>query len=304
MQDLAAILARAERDQDRLAAVLRLVIAITLFIAVIAVRRQGAHHHPLLATTATYAVVAVSSVWLAWRGYHHRWLPYAFATCEAALIALQLVLFAKMLSLPSNLIFALPVSGLVFVILVHASMRYRPWLVVHTAVTLGVSGLVAMWAVEAVPAGPIGVTAFDPTGPLHDLVHYQAFPFITLGLVTLMLLVANTRMSRLLDSHVLNVVRVSKLRRYFSRAIADELASRTDEELFRGQRVRAAVLFADVRGFSRIAEAMEPDELGDFLCELRAKLAHRLCCKPDVGVSQIRTTTVLSSCFCVGQTVL
>ena len=29
-----------------------------------------------------------------------------------------------------------------------------------------------------------------------------------------------------------------------------------------------------------------------------------LCCKPDVGVSQIRTTTVLSSCFCVGQTVL
>ena len=31
---------------------------------------------------------------------------------------------------------------------------------------------------------------------------------------------------------------------------------------------------------------------------------HGLCCKPDVGVSQIRTTTVLSSCFCVGQTVL
>ena len=30
----------------------------------------------------------------------------------------------------------------------------------------------------------------------------------------------------------------------------------------------------------------------------------RLCCKPDVGVGQIRTTTVLSSCFCVGQTVL
>ena len=32
--------------------------------------------------------------------------------------------------------------------------------------------------------------------------------------------------------------------------------------------------------------------------------ADRLCCKPDVGVGQIRTTTVLSSCFCVGQTVL
>ena len=30
----------------------------------------------------------------------------------------------------------------------------------------------------------------------------------------------------------------------------------------------------------------------------------RLCCKSDVGVSQIRTTTVLASCLCAGQTVL
>ena len=36
----------------------------------------------------------------------------------------------------------------------------------------------------------------------------------------------------------------------------------------------------------------------------RCLVSRRLCCKPDVGVSQIRTTTVLSSCFCVGQTVL
>ena len=36
----------------------------------------------------------------------------------------------------------------------------------------------------------------------------------------------------------------------------------------------------------------------------KTTLFNGLCCKPDVGVSQIRTTTVLSSCFCVGQTVL
>ena len=37
---------------------------------------------------------------------------------------------------------------------------------------------------------------------------------------------------------------------------------------------------------------------------LAPEVREGLCCKPDVGVSQIRTTTVLSSCFCVGQTVL
>ena len=38
--------------------------------------------------------------------------------------------------------------------------------------------------------------------------------------------------------------------------------------------------------------------------QLAQMLYEGLCCKPDVGVSQIRTTTVLSSCFCVGHTVL
>ena len=274
MQELSAILAHAERDQDRLAAVLRLVIAATLFIAVFAVREHGAHHHPLLVTTVTYGMVAASSAWLAWRGYHHRLLPYAFATCEAMLLAVQLVLLSSLLHLPSNLILALPVSGFVFVLLVHASIRYRPWLVVHTAATIGVSMFVAMRVFEVVPSEPHKLMEIDQTSLLHDLVHYQAFPFITLGLVTLMLVVANTRMRSLLNNHVVNIVRVAKLRRYFSRSIADELATRTDEELFRGRRVQAAVMFADVRGFSRLAEAMEPDQLGNFLCELRTKLAY------------------------------
>ena len=43
---------------------------------------------------------------------------------------------------------------------------------------------------------------------------------------------------------------------------------------------------------------------GEALAGADEVAARGLCCKPDVGVSQIRTTTVLSSCFCVGQAVL
>ncbi len=274
VQESSAILAHTERDQDQLAAGLRLGIAATLFIAVFAVREHGAHHHPLLMATAAYGIVAVFSAWLAMRGYHHRWLPYAFATCESILLAGQLVLLSNLLHVPSSQIFTLPMSGLLFVLLVHASMRYRPWLVVHTAATMGISTFVAMRVIEAAPSEPHQLTAIDQTSHFDDLVHYQAFPFITLGLVTLMLLVANRKMRSLFNSHVVNLVRVAKLSRYFSRSIADELATRTDEELFRGRRVQVAVMFADVRGFSHLAETMEPDKLGIFLCELRTKLAH------------------------------
>ena len=58
--------------------------------------------------------------------------------------------------------------------------------------------------------------------------------------------------------------------------------------------VALRALGARESGTERLEEAVEA---------YRAALAE-LCCKPDVGVSQIRTTTVLSSCFCVGQTVL
>ena len=68
----------------------------------------------------------------------------------------------------------------------------------------------------------------------------------------------------------------------------------------------------DVHAFKIFMD--EPESLGgknaapsplDFILAAHAGcLNYRLCCKPDVGVSQIRTTTVLSSCFCVGQTVL
>ena len=273
VQELDAILERAERDQERLAAGLRLVIAAALFAAVATVQGQGAHHHPLLAATVIYAGVAVLGAWLAWRGFYHPLLPYAFATGEAVLLALQIVLMSKLLDMPSEMSFALPVSGLVFVLLVHASMRYRPWLVVYAAVVFGLSAALGLAIVEAVGDAPGHAAAIGGSGWFHELVHYQAFPVVTVGLVTLMLFVANTRMRALLRSHLANVVRVAKLSRYFSPSIARELASRTDEELFRGRRIQAAVLFADMRGFSRLAETMRPDELGDFLGELRARLA-------------------------------
>ena len=66
-----------------------------------------------------------------------------------------------------------------------------------------------------------------------------------------------------------------------------------------GDRGEMAVRFAP--DGTVIAASVDDDGIGGRWWWSRGD---RLCCKPDVGVSQIRTTTVLSSCFCVGQTVL
>ena len=77
-------------------------------------------------------------------------------------------------------------------------------------------------------------------------------------------------------------------------AAADELATR-----WKWAEARLEVNWSDLARFGRVHPT--PGETTD---EEKAECERRLCCKPDVGVSQIRTTTVLSSCFCVGQTVL
>ena len=44
--------------------------------------------------------------------------------------------------------------------------------------------------------------------------------------------------------------------------------------------------------------ALDPDLSG------ADTVSQRLCCKLGEGVNQVRTTIVLASCFCIGQTVL
>ena len=110
------------------------------------------------------------------------------------------------------------------------------------------------------------------------------------------------------------------------RAYADRIAIRQDGEIVaehprsfgRGRFVYDPWHYVPILtrkpGALRNGAPFKDWQLPNALGRLRTRLAGHddgdrqfvkgLCCKPDVGVSQIRTTTVLSSCFCVGQTVL
>jgi len=53
----------------------------------------------------------------------------------------------------------------------------------------------------------------------------------------------------------------------------DELTGRPEEMATFGERMRVAVVFADIRGFTAMAEAMDPAELARFLSEFRSRIA-------------------------------
>lgn len=62
----------------------------------------------------------------------------------------------------------------------------------------------------------------------------------------------------------------NQLARYFSPAVAEEIAAtNTSESLTRGSRRSVAVLFADIRSFTTLSENMAPDDVAAMLSELR-----------------------------------
>lgn len=95
--DADAFLRDAELAGERLSAIVRLVIFLTLLTLMIA---SGIDHHHevfVLITVAAYGVIAVIALMLAWRSVFHPALPYAYVTFDVALVFLSVLLISRML---------------------------------------------------------------------------------------------------------------------------------------------------------------------------------------------------------------
>ena len=107
---------------------------------------------------------------------------------------------------------------------------------------------------------------------MAGVAQFGVLPVAIVGLCALILFVTSKRTRRLLLESIEQGRRASRLARYFSPNLAGELAATPEAELLAGQRQSAAVLFADIRGFTEMAETMSAPELGLFLSAFRTRL--------------------------------
>ncbi len=276
MTEIETLLRRAEIAGERTAAAFRLVIFLTLLAVILSVTGGEWGHVPLFLTAAVYGAGTVVGLLLAWRKLFHPLIPYAFVTFDIGLLTVQLLMLTGAMGMSSTLVFSLPAAALVYVFLVHASMRYRPWLVVYAA-ALFLIGI----GVGEVLIGAAGGAAFEQMhgdGPMRGpeamggFAQFTVFPVAIVGLCALILFVISKRTRRLLLESIEQGRRASRLARYFSPNMAGELGATPEAELLAGRRQPAAVLFVDVRGFTEMAETMSTQELGTFLSEFRTRL--------------------------------
>ena len=260
----------ADETSERIAALIRVAIFVALLLAVLAAQSAGSHHHPLEAATAVYGVGTLVGLLVAYRRLFHPLLPFAFVAFDILTLVLAILMLGRMVGLPPGLSFTLPVSGLLLIVLLHASMRYRPMLVLFGAGVLLASATLG----SALLGGHAGHGRYELGGDgQNHLLHFQVFPIAIFALAAVILLVTTWRTRRFIGDAFDNASRAAALSRYFSSDIVDELTSRSEANAISGERKKAAVLFADLQGFTAMAEAMDPTELSRFLSEFRVRIA-------------------------------
>ena len=226
---------------------------------------------PARLTVGIYGIGTAVGLALAWRKIFHPVIPYLFVTFDVVLVSAQILVLGSLMGMASSFAIALPATGLVFVVLIHASMRYRPWLIVY-----GAGLFLIVLALGSFLSSQDG--AVHATMPMmrHEgmasFVNYEALPYALIALAGLILFLISRRTLALLLKSVIQTNRAAKLSRYFSPNLAERLAESDDEQLLAGRRQLAAVLFVDIRGFTALGESMMPEELTSYLTEYRKRL--------------------------------
>jgi adenylate cyclase len=257
--DADRLFAETERRTERLLAFLRLLVLFVLAFVFwfVGGREQGhATMLPLTGLTAT----TLGGLAIAETRLFRPWVPWVLATLDVIFLIHCLKMLAVAAGQPLQLALETPAASVIFVFLATAAIRHRPFLVLYSG-GLFVVAWVAIWLL-APAAGPR-----LPQALATDLARLAI-----VGLVAFALFIAVDRARSTLVKSIIEARLRANLSRYFSPQVVDRLAHAGHAaRAFRSQ--KAAILFADLRGFTALTEKMPPEDVAAFLNEYRRRIA-------------------------------
>ena len=277
MATAADLLREREFRGIRIALIARLVV-ITIALPIdqtLAVASRIGQINSLIGLSAGFVVVALL---LAILQFSRRVVPVGLAAVVAdiALMAGLLIGWWDSLggtAIPTALMFKSSMGGLMAVFIALNALTLRPLYPMLT--TLGMAliyiGLAALAFGDPQTLWTDNyLTAYvGPETSMPQVAAEFAILIIVGGLV-----VAMTHISRRMSLDGIKLERANaQLGRYFSPAVRDQISAAGDDFLKPGGRVQdVAVLFCDIRDFTRLSEAMRPEELMNFVSDYQSRM--------------------------------
>jgi len=211
-----------------------------------------------------------------------RWLPYAFVTLDCVIMALAM--FGPSLVIegpwPPQMFLRNGTFIYFFIIVAGMTLSYSPALVLWAGFTSALCWSAGVaWMLFLPDTKTLGRDDFEPPAAALASVLDPHFVDIDPRLqdVILVLVVAGiiavavARTRRLVLQHAMAERERANLSRYFPPSLVDQL-SQVDEPLGAVRAQPVAVLFADIVGFTRLAEHWEPERVIALLRSYHARL--------------------------------
>jgi adenylate cyclase len=200
-----------------------------------------------------------------------RWRPafaWIFGTADVLLFLGNVASTVVNTGMPTNLIPLAPALWLLPIVLASGTLRYDPWLQTWLGV-LAVGGLAAIGSF-AFRFDPLPLDALDLAFLYHlppNVIRLaMASAFATI------LVVAAWRSRALLARALEEGRRRAEVTRFLPGPVAERLAAVGLDALLAGRRQPVVVMFADIRGFTTLAEGMAPEAVGAALADFRARV--------------------------------
>ena len=270
---------------------------------VVASPERGLAYAWVLGTAAFFLVTGLAQLWLFYRGRALRLAAYLFILVDSLALAAALLLPNPYVSpqVPPAIPLRFATFMYFFVMLMQAAFSFRPRLLLWAGLC-GAGAWTAgfLWIFtrpETITDPPSGASRaamraayFDPN--YVSMLKYQnevvVFLLVSAGLALLV------RRSRTLVAERAEAERArGNLSRYFSPKVVDTLAER-DEPLGRVRRQAVGVLFADLVGFTTMAEEMTPEEVMALLRDFHGRMEeevfrHGGCLEKFIGDALLAT---------------
>lgn len=261
------VLSAADFRADRYAALVRFVISLflLLFFSVVVVS-VGRINLWLAGVGIANVILAGCGVYVTRRKIFKRWFPWLICAADAVFL-FGVGWFGPWLDiLPAGFAFALISQWAVFLVLSIEALRTQSnTILFQTVLICGLLSILTWWPSHANPPPAFGgfEQLFSGSSNLTRL---------TIILLSGLVLAAGARRSRAAMKHAIVAVRErAALQRFHPKEINNEIESEDVQNLLKGRRHKACILFADMRGFTSLSEDVEPDRVVRLLASFRAR---------------------------------
>ncbi|MGB7183325.1 MAG: adenylate/guanylate cyclase domain-containing protein [Burkholderiaceae bacterium] len=218
-----------------------------------------------------YGLFTALRLWLAYTGRLSTWMRGASVLIDMALLTTTIWSFHVEYGQPAAFYLKAPTFAYFFIFIALRTLSFSPGFVLLAGASAAGGWLVLLFYALYEPGGMELVTRdyIDYMTAAKILIGGEVDKIVSLLLVAALLAIAVSRSQKLLEHAAADQAATAQLVRYFPAEVAQQLIA-ADELLVPGQGESrdAAIMFIDLRGFTRLAAHLSPTDLlaliGDF----------------------------------------